>query len=79
MILCHCADTLQHLGVFFVGFSSAFNIILPSILHVKLLHTEGQQPLCWWVLDFFTERVQVVKCNNKTLKPLTISTGTLQG
>ena len=67
----HCI--LQHLEgpgnyarLLFIDYSSAFNTILPSRLHDKLLHMGVDQSLCRWILDFLTGRVQVVKCNNKT-------------
>ena len=78
-ILQHLEGPGNYARVLFVDFSSAFNTILPSRLYDKLLHMGVQQSLCRWVLDFLTGRVQVVKCHNKTSKPLTISTGAPQG
>ena len=78
--------TLQHLEkknsyarILFIDYSSAFNIIIPSILHKKLKHLGLSSQLCDWVLDFLTQRPQTVKIGDNVSKVLIIDTGVPQG
>ena len=61
----------------FIDFSSAFNTIIPLKLDTKLKSLNSS--LCSWILDFLTERRQVVKMGSMTSTPLTLSTGAPQG
>jgi gmma-aminobutyric acid receptor subunit gamma/cGMP-dependent protein kinase 2 len=63
----------------FIDRSSAFNIIVPSKLLIKL-ETMGLDPaLCNWVLDFLTDRPQLVRVGNNISTPLILNTGAPQG
>jgi hypothetical protein len=48
----------------FIDYSSAFNIIVPSKLIIKLEALGLSPALCYWVLDFQTGCPQVVKLGN---------------
>ena len=53
----------------FIDYSSAFNTIVPSKLVLKL-EPQGLDPaLCNWVLDFLTDRPQVLKEGNNISTP----------
>ena len=54
----------------FIDYSSAFNIIVPSILVIKP-ETLGLDPaLCNWVLDFLMGRPQLKCTYDKNDRPL---------
>ncbi|KAJ8364789.1 hypothetical protein SKAU_G00136200 [Synaphobranchus kaupii] len=79
-------STLEHLDknrtyvrMLFLDYSSAFNTIRPMKLIVKLTDLGVPTPTCNWILDFLTDRPQVVRMGNKVSGKLTISTGTPQG
>ncbi|KAI4886868.1 hypothetical protein NFI96_031235 [Prochilodus magdalenae] len=63
----------------FVDYSSAFNTIVPSRLDIKLRDLGLNSSLCSWILNFLTDRHQVVKLAGITSSPLTLSTGAPQG
>ncbi|KAI4884459.1 hypothetical protein NFI96_003687 [Prochilodus magdalenae] len=63
----------------FVDYSSAFNTIVPSRLHIKLRDLGLNSSLCSWILNFLTDRRQVVKLAGITSSSLTLSTGAPQG
>ena len=63
----------------FIDYSSAFNTIIPLKLDTKLKSLGLNSSLCNWILDFLTERRQVVKMGTMTSAPLTLSTGAPQG
>lgn len=60
----------------FVHNSSAFNVVIPAKLIIKLDAFGPDTRLCNWMLDFLTSRLQEVKIGNSTL---TLNTGTSQG
>ncbi|KAI4889401.1 hypothetical protein NFI96_034095, partial [Prochilodus magdalenae] len=60
-------------------FSSAFNTIVPSRLDIKLRDLGLNSSLCSWILNFLTDRRQVVKLAGITSSSLTLSTGAPQG
>ena len=62
--LSHLAKRNTYVRILFIGYSSAFNTIVPSKLIIKL-ETLGLNPtLCNWVLDFLTGHPQVMKLGN---------------
>ncbi|KAI4882997.1 hypothetical protein NFI96_015793 [Prochilodus magdalenae] len=63
----------------FVDYSSAFNTIVPSRLNIKLRDLGLNSSLCSWILNFLTDRRQVVKLAGITSSSLTLSTGAPQG
>ena len=63
----------------FVDFSSAFNTILPLRLHDKLIAIGMDPGISNWVLDFLTNRPQVVKIGHNYSKSLILNTGAPQG
>jgi gmma-aminobutyric acid receptor subunit gamma len=63
----------------FIDYSLAFNTIVPTKLITKL-RTLGLNPsLCNWILDFLTDRPQVVMVGNNKSATLILNTGTPQG
>ena len=62
-----------------LDYSSAFNTIIPLKLDTKLRSLGLNPSLCSWILDFLTERRQVVRMGTLTSAPLTLSTGAPQG
>ncbi|KAK0144491.1 putative RNA-directed DNA polymerase from transposon X-element [Merluccius polli] len=78
--------TLQHLEgsrtyarMLFLDYSSAFNTIRPGKLIRKLTDLGVPTPTCNWILDFLTERPQVVRMGRQVSAELIISTGSPQG
>ncbi|KAJ8353266.1 hypothetical protein SKAU_G00208330 [Synaphobranchus kaupii] len=79
--------TLSHLDsrkggyvrLLFIDYSSAFNTIVPTRLAGKLIELGLNTPLCAWILDFLTDRPQVVRVGRHTSNPLTLNTGSPQG
>ncbi|KAI4892583.1 hypothetical protein NFI96_008380 [Prochilodus magdalenae] len=63
----------------FVDYSSAFNTIVPSKLDIKLKDLGLNSSQCSWILNFLTDRRQVVKLAGITSSSLTLSTGAPQG
>ena len=63
----------------FVDYSSAFNTIIPSILDEKLRNLGLHPAMCNWILNFLSDRRQVVRMGNITSDPLTLNTGAPQG
>lgn len=70
---------LNYARLLFVDYSSAFNTILPSTLISKLRSLGLNEALCMWILNFLTERPQVVKAGRHTSTSLTLSTGAPPG
>lgn len=62
-----------------VDFYSAFNTIIPYKLAHKLHWLGLSISLCSWVMDFLTNRPQVVRTGHTTSSTLTLNTGTPQG
>lgn len=79
----HTLEHLEHRNTYarllFVGFSSAFNTILPNKLRNKLLGLGLGTTLCNWILDFLTNRTQYVRVGKHTSSTLIINTGAPQG
>ncbi|KAI2644929.1 Heat shock protein 75 kDa, mitochondrial [Labeo rohita] len=65
--------------IFFVNFSSAFNTIIPDILHNKLSQLSVPTSICQWITSFLTDRQQLVRLGKLTSGTRTISTGAPQG
>ena len=63
----------------FIDYSSAFNIIVPSKLIIKIEKLGLNPALCNWFLDFLMGRTQVVKVGNNTSTSLTLNIGAPQG
>ena len=65
--------------LFFLDFSSAFNMIIPQKLFDKLLQRNVHPSLCHWIRDFLLDRRQVVKVNGLCSGPRVLNTGAPQG
>ena len=65
--------------LFFIDFSSAFIMIIPSKLTEKLLVLNFPKDICNWILDFLLERQQVVKIQNIYSKSVVLNAGAPQG
>ncbi|KAI3363731.1 hypothetical protein L3Q82_001347 [Scortum barcoo] len=57
---------------------SAFNTIIPDILHSKLYQLTVPAPTCQWISNFLTDRRQQVRLGSITSSTRTISTGAPQ-
>ena len=77
--LTHLDKRNTYVRMLFIDYSSAFNMIVPSKLVIKL-ETLGLDPaLCNWVLDILTGRPKVVRVGNNISTPLILNTGAPQG
>ena len=79
-------NTLQHLEspstytwLLFVGFSSAFNSIMPHKFYEKLRLPNGDIRILKWILDFLLGGYQVVKFNGLLSASVTLNSGVPQG
>ena len=63
----------------FIDYSSAFNTIVPTKLITKLRTMRLNTSLCNWILNFLTDRPQVVRVGNNTSAMLILYTGASQG
>ncbi|XP_052377024.1 erythropoietin-like isoform X3 [Oncorhynchus keta] len=52
----------------FIDYSSAFNIIVPSMLITKLRTLGQNTSLCNWIMDFLMGRPQVVRTEEQALE-----------
>ena len=77
--LSHLDKQNTYVRMLFVDYSSAFNTIVPSRLDIKLRDLGLNSSLCSWILNFLTDRRQVVKLAGITSSSLTLSTGAPQG
>uniref|UniRef100_A0A6I8SKL5 Reverse transcriptase domain-containing protein n=1 Tax=Xenopus tropicalis TaxID=8364 RepID=A0A6I8SKL5_XENTR len=77
--LSHLDQRNTYVRMLFIDCSSAFNTIVPSRLVMKLRDLNIGSSLCSWILDFLTNRPQVVRIGNITSSTLTLSTGAPQG
>uniref|UniRef100_A0A6I8PZ49 Reverse transcriptase domain-containing protein n=1 Tax=Xenopus tropicalis TaxID=8364 RepID=A0A6I8PZ49_XENTR len=77
--LSHLDQRNTYVRMLFIDYSSAFNTIVPSRLVMKLRDLNIGSSLCCWILDFLTNRPQVVRIGNITSSTLTLSTGAPQG
>jgi hypothetical protein len=67
--LSHLDKRNTYVRMLFIGYSSAFNNIVPSKLKILGLNTS----LCNWILDFLTGCLQVVRVGNNTSAMLILS------
>ena len=65
--------------IVFIGYSSAFNIIIPDKLFSKLRQLSINSQMCQWILNVLLDRPQVVMVNTLLSQPLILSTGAPQG
>lgn len=63
----------------FINFSSAFNTIIPQQLVEKLQLQKVDNSTCNWVYNFLIQRQHTVRVGSRTLKTITVSTGSPQG
>jgi hypothetical protein len=77
--LSHLDKRNTHVRMLFIDYSSAFNIIVPSKLIIKLEAVGLNSALCNWVLDFLTGHLLVVKVGNNISTLLILNTGAPQG
>ena len=54
-VLQHLDSPRKYARIIFIDFSSAFNTIVPSLLHQKLLKLYLDPLLCKWILIFFLQ------------------------
>ncbi len=78
-ILQHPDRPGTYLRILFVGFSSAFNTIIPDTLQNKLTELSVPTSVCQWITSFLTDRQQVVRLGKLSSGTCTISTGAPQG
>uniref|UniRef100_A0A8C6L2U8 Reverse transcriptase domain-containing protein n=1 Tax=Nothobranchius furzeri TaxID=105023 RepID=A0A8C6L2U8_NOTFU len=77
--LTHLEKGNTYARMLFMDYSSAFNTIIPSKLATKLVDLGLGTPICRWILNFLTNRPQVVRVGKYTSSSLILSTGTPQG
>ena len=79
-LLEHLEKQGSYARVLFIDYSSAFNTIVPSKLHFKLIDSlKLPVSICNWILDFLLNRHQVVKVGNNYSSPIVLNTGAPQG
>ena len=79
-ILEHLEECKAYARVLFIDYSSAFNTIVPGKLYNKLSNDlKFPITICNWILNFLTERPQIVKVGSNVSSILTLNTGTPQG
>ena len=78
-ILQHLDNRNTYARVLFVDYSSAFNTIIPDLLHSKLTHLNIHPLTCLWITDFLTNRRQYVRLGPHLSQPRTVNTGAPQG
>lgn len=77
--LTHLDKRDSYVRMLFIDFSSAFNTIIPQQLICKLDRLGLSTNLCNWLLDFLSQRPQVVRVGNNISSSITLSTGAPQG
>ena len=77
--LTHLDKKDSYVRMLFIDFSSAFNTIIPQQLICKLDTLGLSTSLCNWLLDFLSQRPQVVRVGDNTSNSITLSTGAPQG
>ena len=65
--------------MFFIDYSSTFNMVITHKLTHKLFRLSLYPTLCDWILDFLIGRPQSVRIGTKTSASITTHTGTPQG
>ncbi|KAL0151761.1 hypothetical protein M9458_052912 [Cirrhinus mrigala] len=78
-ILQHLDRPGTYVRILFVDFSSAFNTIIPSLLHTKLNQLSVPSSICQWITSFLTDRQQLVRLGKFTSSSRTTNTGAPQG
>ena len=79
-IMSHLEKTCSYARILFIDYSSAFNTIIPSKLHFKLVnHLKLPLAICDWILDFLLERKQSVVIGNNKSDCVILNTGAPQG
>uniref|UniRef100_A0A8C5GZH2 Reverse transcriptase domain-containing protein n=1 Tax=Gouania willdenowi TaxID=441366 RepID=A0A8C5GZH2_GOUWI len=78
-ILHHLDSPGTYARIPFVDFSSAFNTIIPDILHQKLTQLTVPASTCQWITNFLTDRKQQVRLGSITSGTRSLSTGAPQG
>ena len=66
-ILQHLDSPGTYARILFVDFSSAFNAIIPDILHSKLTQLTFPASTCQWITNFLTDRRQQVRLEKMTI------------
>ena len=77
--LSHLEKPGSTVRIMFFDFSSAFNIIQPAVLGVKLELAGVNQHLTSWILDYLTNRPQYVRTRDYVSDTLICSTAAPQG
>ncbi len=62
-----------------MGFSSAFNTIIPTLLQTKLTQLSVPSSICQWITSFLTDMQQLVRLGRFMSNSHSISTGAPQG
>jgi hypothetical protein len=78
-ILKHLEQKKTYARILFLDYSSAFNTIVPSILHKKMINIGIQPRICNWYSDFLTDRYQTVNYQNILSDPIKTSVVSPQG
>ena len=71
--LSHLEQQGSYARLLFVYFSSAFNTILPHRLVPKLTGLRLSSSICYWILDYLTNRSQSVKVGSHLSASISIS------
>ncbi|KAL0161541.1 hypothetical protein M9458_045266 [Cirrhinus mrigala] len=77
--LTHLEKRDTYVRMLFIDYSSAFNTIVPLRLDMKLQELGLSSSLCSWILDFLSNRRQMVRLGSITSSSVTMNTGTPQG
>lgn len=75
----HLEHPDSYIRMLFIGFSSAFNTIVPDVMIHKLLDMGLSPSISAWVKDFLTNSPQCVRLSPHISSSITLSTGTPQG
>ncbi|XP_072564408.1 integral membrane protein GPR180-like [Paramormyrops kingsleyae] len=78
-VLQHLDKPGTYVRILFVDFSSAFNTIVPSLLHPKLTQLSVPSSVCQWITSFLTDRQQLVRMGKITSSTRMTNTGAPQG
>ena len=65
-ILKHLGSPNHYARILFLDFSSAFDTMVPQKLFEKLLHLSVPLSLCYWILNFPTDRPQFINFTDDT-------------
>ncbi|KAA0724168.1 putative RNA-directed DNA polymerase from transposon BS [Triplophysa tibetana] len=78
-VLTHLDNKDTYARMLFVDFSSAFNTVIPSKLISKLGNLGINNSTCNWIMDFLTNRPQLVRLGHICSTTITLNTGVPQG